>query len=340
MGFAQIHKLLDPWKWVFGYTALLLLSLNQTRRFLDWLQDRNLSGLQGIFLLLTIIGCVLFLLRRIRKTEGGFTRSASLRLLGFLALYVFCMFASTNLTVDRIHFVEYGILGILCFRAGDPRRGPARRVAYGMVAVFAIGFLDEVVQGFLAIRYYALRDITIDLLAGLLPMLGLLWLPIYPAQERQEGVEAIRSDAYPKEARSCERLQGADIAAGVISLLVVVGLLWVGRVPWDLGPLYGLWERENPCGRIERIRIERDGTILWEDAAGGRASGRYRVSGNRLDGPLLEVEVLKGEGSDGCAWKGGTRRDRYFEAVPGRLVFKKERDLPFHSVDRAPPPNP
>ena len=339
MGFSQIHKLLASWKWVLGYTALLLLSLNQTRRFLDWLQDRGLSGLQGIFLLLAGIGCVLFLLCRIRQTEGGFSLSASLRLLGFLALYVFCMFASTNLTVDRIHFVEYGVLGLLCFRAVGPRHGPARKVAYGMVAVFAIGFLDEVVQGFLPIRYYALRDITIDLLAGLLPMLGLLWLPLYPGESR-EGAETIRSEAAPKEGPSRERLRRADIAAVVISLFLVAGLLWVGRVPWDLGPLYGVWERRNACGRIERMRIDRDGTLSWEDAAGGRAFGRYRISGNRLDGPLLEAEVLEGEGSDACAWKAGTRRDRYFEVLPGRLVFKKERDLPFRRIEVPPRSDP
>jgi VanZ family protein len=337
MGFSQIRKLVASWKWVLGYTALLLLSLNQTRRFLDWLQDRNLSGLQGVFLLLAGIGCVLFLLRRIRQTGDGLSLSASLRLLGFLALYVFCMFASTNLTVDRIHFVEYGLLGLLCLRAVGPRYGPARRVAYGMVAVFAIGFLDEVVQGFLPIRYYALRDITIDLLAGLLPMLGLLWLPLYPGESQEgEGNETIRGGAAPKESLPSVRLRRADIVAVVISLFLVAGLLWVGRVPWDLEPLYGVWERRNACGRIERMRIDRDGTLLWEDAAGGRALGRYRINGNRLDGPLLEAEVLEGEGSDACAWKGGTRRDRYFEVVPGRLVFKKERDFPFRRIE--PPP--
>ncbi len=332
MGFSQIRNLVVSWKWVLGYTALLLLTLNQTRRFLDWLEARNLSGLQAGFLLLAGIGGVLFLLRRIRQTEGGLSLFASLRLLGFLALYVFCMFASTNLTVDRIHFVEYGLLGLLCFRAVSPRYGRGRRMAYGMVAVFAVGFLDEVVQGFLSIRYYALRDVTIDLLAGLLPMLALLWLPLYPG-ESQEGVEAIRCGAATEEDLSRERLRRADIAAVVTSLFLVAGLLWVGRVPWDLEPLYGVWERRNPCGRIERIRIDREGTILWEDAAGGRASGRYRINGNRLDGPLLEAEVLEGEVSDGCAWKGGTRRDRYFEVVPGRLVFKKERDFPFRRVE-------
>ena len=34
----------------------------------------------------------------------------------------------------------------------------------------------------------------------------------------------------------------------------------------DLGPLYGVWERRNACGRIERMRIDRDGTLSWEDA--------------------------------------------------------------------------
>ncbi|MGW8322277.1 MAG: hypothetical protein ACWGSD_12055, partial [Thermodesulfobacteriota bacterium] len=88
----------------------------------------------------------------------------------------------------------------------------------------------------------------------------------------------------------------------------------------------------NRCERTERIRIGRDGTILWEDVAGGRARGRYRIRGNRLDGPLLEVEVLEGKGSGSCAWTTGERRDRYFRVDSEQLVFTKERESPFRRV--------
>ncbi len=84
---------------------------------------------------------------------------------------------------------------------------------------------------------------------------------------------------------------------------------------------------------MERIRIGRDETILWEDDAGGRANGRYRIRGNRLDGPLLEVEVLEGNGSNSCAWTTGEGRHRHFQVDTERLLFMKEREFPFERVN-------
>ena len=82
------------------------------------------------------------------------------------------------------------------------------------------------------------------------------------------------------------------------------------------------------------MQIGRDGTISWEDAAGDRARGTYRVRGNRLDGPLLEVKVLEGQGSDPCSWATGEVRHRYFQVEDQRLVFKKEKELPFRRANR------
>jgi hypothetical protein len=235
------------------------------------------------------------------------------------------MFLSTDLTVDRIHFVEYGVLGLLCFHATSPQHVWVRRAAYAMVAVFAIGFLDEFVQGILASRYYALRDVVIDLMAGFLPMLGLLWWPLAPT-----GPEGrTRSVSAPSTAVPSRRVRASDTCAFLMTSFLVFGAFWVRGVSWDMEPLYGTWERENRCEQVERIRFGRDETVLWEDDAGGRARGRYRVRGNRLDGPLLEVEVLEGKGSNSCAWTAGEWRRRYFRVDAERLLFVKERAFPF-----------
>ena len=238
------------------------------------------------------------------------------------------MALSTDLTVDRVHFVEYGILGLLCFHAVGPEHGRVRRTAYAMVAVFAIGVLDEAIQGLLASRYYALRDVAIDLMAGFLPMLVILRWPPSPAEPRKR-VESIPSTQKEAETAPSRPVRAADMGALLLTSVLVLGVVWVGRVSWDLEPLYGAWERENRCGQMERVRIGRGTTILWEDMAGGRAMGLYRVRGNRLDGPLLEVEVLEGNGADSCAWTKGEQRHRYFRVDAERLLFTKEREFPF-----------
>jgi hypothetical protein len=329
---SRIGNALDSWKWVAGYTVLILLTLPATRRFLDRLEERNLSGLLGICLLLAGLGCLWFLIRRIRRAGGGLTISAWARLLALVCLYLLCMFSVTNLTVDRIHFIEYGILGLLCFRAVGPVDPIRRRVAYAMVAVFTVTALDEGIQGVLPRRYFDIRDVVIDLLAGLLPVFGLLFLPLSSkgAAKRVEPAAQAGSRS-PKPSRS---FRAADANAFLLVLILLLGVLWVDRVSWDLDPLYGNWERENACGSIERMRVEKDGTVAWEQAAGGAARGFYRVRGNRLDGPLLEVSVLEAQGSNPCSWRAGEVRVRYFRAERERLTFHLESEFPFR---RAPP---
>jgi hypothetical protein len=317
---------LGRWKWVIVYTILLFATLTQTRRFLDWLVQRNLGGLQAYFLFFAAIGCLALLVRHIRRTQGGFSLSSGLRLVAFVALYLGCMFLSTDLTVDRIHFVEYGILGFLCFRAVRSEHGPVRRAAYAMVAVFAIGFLDEAIQGLLANRYYALRDIVIDLMAGFLPILGILLWPLPSSESREIG------KPIPRKPEPSSRIRASDGWALLLTAFLVAGLLWVGRVSWDLEPLYGDWERQNRCGQIERVRIVRDATVQWEEEAGGRAKGRYQIRGNRLDGPLLEMEVLEAKGEGPCAWTAGEERHRYFRVNTETLLFTKEPEYPFRRV--------
>ena len=240
----RLCKVLASWKWVLGYTVLLLLTLNQTRRFLDWLEERNLAGLQAVFLLFAGIGCFILLLRHIHRTQGGFSLSTAVRLVGFLGLYLCCMVFTTDLTVDRIHFVEYGLLGLLCFHAVNPGHGQVRRAAYAMVAVFAIGFLDETVQGLLASRYYALRDVVIDLMAGFLPVLGILWLPLSP-REPQERVESIPLASTPRTGDSSHRFRAADAGPLLLTSFLVLGRAVGGESLLGSGaPLRGLGKGE------------------------------------------------------------------------------------------------
>ena len=158
------------WRWVFAYTAFLLLSLGYARRIVVWLRMRDLSGLMGILLLGVGILGIVFVFRRVYQNQGRLTGSSLRRLLVFLAIYLCSVALSTSVTEERLHFIEYGILGILCFHAMDARCPIRRRAVYAVAVAFTIGFFDEVIQGFLAVRYYDIRDIAINGLAAGLPL--------------------------------------------------------------------------------------------------------------------------------------------------------------------------
>jgi hypothetical protein len=95
------------------------------------------------------------------------------------ALY-FGAFRTGNADVDAVeafHFVQYGVLAFLFYRAWRGH-GDARRVAYPLLAGLTVGVLDESLQWFLASRVGELHDVMLDLAAvtsGLL--VGIAWDP-------------------------------------------------------------------------------------------------------------------------------------------------------------------
>ena len=350
------RALLARWRWVIAYSAFLLGSVSLTREVIGWLQDRELTGLLGIGLLLVAAAGAGFLLYRMRGPQGRVALPALLRLALFLSLYGYLAVALTVVTVERIHFVEYGILGLLCFQAADWRHGQARRVVYAITAAFFVGFVDEVIQGLVELRYYDEHDVILNLCAVGLPVLGLLWLPwkrgdratVLPAGAGEGdagGLPGGFPSPTPLPAPLAEQRAGPATLSGRTAVLrlpdllvpavaagVALCMLWIPRVQWDLTELPGLWERDNTCGVHEWMEIRDDRVIRWWDADGNQAEARYEVGGNRLDGPLLVLRVVAGEGKGLCVWQKGMGRNHYFEVDGDRLVFKKRVTRSFTRV--------
>jgi VanZ family protein len=70
------------------------------------------------------------------------------------------------LTIEQVHLLEFGLLGVVGGLAG---RGSRRSVA-GQVAaaVAAIGLADELLQALMPGRYFAWSDVGLNALGGLL----------------------------------------------------------------------------------------------------------------------------------------------------------------------------
>ena len=79
----------------------------------------------------------------------------------------FASFRTGNVDVDVVeafHFVEYGALAMLLYRASR-RYGDARRLALPLLAGLAVGIVDESLQWFLASRVGEAHDVMMDLAA-------------------------------------------------------------------------------------------------------------------------------------------------------------------------------
>ena len=69
---------------------------------------------------------------------------------------------------EAIHFVEYGLLGVLAYRALAHRLRDAGIYLVAIVVVGTVGILDEWLQWIAPSRYWDLRDLRINLAAGVL----------------------------------------------------------------------------------------------------------------------------------------------------------------------------
>lgn len=93
-----------------------------------------------------------------RKKDPLFYFGAAIILLAFgLLVYFSCDFMA-----ERLHLAEYGLLVVFVYRALSLRMKTVRVYTVVMLYAFAVGLLDEIIQGILPNRVYETRDVFIN----------------------------------------------------------------------------------------------------------------------------------------------------------------------------------
>lgn len=90
-------------------------------------------------------------------------------LLGAAALYAAVIWPMES-PEEKLHFIEYGAVGVLAFLSMPERLVLPRRFGAAAVFTVAAGWLDEGIQALLPSRYYDLRDVGFNALAGLMAL--------------------------------------------------------------------------------------------------------------------------------------------------------------------------
>lgn len=155
------------WIVVIAYSLVILFTLTLVRTVRDSLNAAiGPTGFSlvvtGVFVLCGVTGVVWIVRRRLYRSFG--------RLLVIIVsglVYVACI-SSLELAVERIHYLQYGIAAVLALRAirlSFPNAG-AYLLAIGFVVT--LGAIDEAVQWVLPTRVGELRDVWINLTAGVL----------------------------------------------------------------------------------------------------------------------------------------------------------------------------
>lgn len=141
---------------------ILLLATKIGWKNLSWL----LNGL-----LIMASGIVLILLYQSLKLCTWIWAGLPVLGLGVLA-------STMEKAVERIHFLQYALFGLLLFLAMGKPTGKKR--LWVLVGVFLAGLLDETIQWVLPNRYWDIKDVATDFLGGALGV----WLTVYLFSEK------------------------------------------------------------------------------------------------------------------------------------------------------------
>jgi hypothetical protein len=74
---------------------------------------------------------------------------------------------------EKLHFIEYGAVGVLAFFSMPPNWVTPRRFVAAVIFTLAAGWLDEGIQALLPNRHYDLRDVGFNALAGAMALTSL-----------------------------------------------------------------------------------------------------------------------------------------------------------------------
>lgn len=71
---------------------------------------------------------------------------------------------------EKLHFLEYGAVGVLALFAAKPDWSTTRRFTFAVLFTLGAGWIDEGIQALLPTRHYDLRDVGFNALAGVMAL--------------------------------------------------------------------------------------------------------------------------------------------------------------------------
>ena len=146
--------------------GVLLLCIYSTlyvaRTISNALRDAGyLRAAVAVAFVLSAIGVLVFVFRTpaLRNPRTIFAS------VGVALVYATIVFPMSS-PEEKLHFLEYGAVGVLAFFAMPPNWVTPKRFAAAVLVTLAAGWLDEGIQALLPNRHYDLRDVGFNVLAG------------------------------------------------------------------------------------------------------------------------------------------------------------------------------
>lgn len=161
------------WFWVLAWTGAIFLTIPFVRLATSFVKENwgSVVFTYAIILVFVVLtGAILATLLKRRTLPPG----RIVPILVVAAIYIYLTFGLKSGTPEEaVHYIEYGILGCLTFRAFTHRiTDPTIYLAATLTGAL-IGMIDEAIQWLVPGRYFDLRDIWLNVTAVALVQLGI-----------------------------------------------------------------------------------------------------------------------------------------------------------------------
>jgi len=170
------------WTIITLYTGIIYATLSLVTTIRKYLVEKyGYTVYDTVYWIFGLIAAA-FLIYYVRKFRGRqFLRKLALLIL-FGCIYAYYL-GGMKYPVERIHFLEYGLLGALVFTAFSRHNHTWTSLLLSLNLVYWLGLGDEAIQGLLANRVGEIRDSIVNLFSGMLGI-AFFWLSLGPGREK------------------------------------------------------------------------------------------------------------------------------------------------------------
>ena len=157
----KIRSIKKIWIIILIYVLFIYISLPYFPVFVAFLKNYISKDTLNILSLLFCISFFLVLSKWIYDKQYKFVQY--IFIISPLILLTYMSF-SLDVWAERVHFIQYGLLGLLVSRAY--KISSLNMLLASGLFIMSIGLVDEVIQWFLPNRYGDIRDVVMNSLGG------------------------------------------------------------------------------------------------------------------------------------------------------------------------------
>ncbi len=284
---AQVRPVPGRWLVVCLYSLFLFFSAAYLYPIAQAAQTRGLGHVGIIFSqVVTGLLCLVIFVQAIRSLARS--RMINLLIMLLVAVGFLLAFHSIHQPIEQFHFFQYGILGGLVFWALSRSVYTLQFYCTALNVVLVIGYIDELVQGFVPYRIYDLRDTGIDVLSAALgfSLCRAMDLraphPLHPAGRAKHGLP------------TTERLPLVDLhvfsrdLVNAIPLAVILLTNWILVTSLKDSDVTGRWTCRTPAHCSLFLGPLREAHLRTSTC---ELSTKYIVEGNTLDGFYVHLHI-------------------------------------------------